>query len=54
MGWAVRLLIVGAIAFTSAEWLYGSRGPDSGAIQFVLYGLVGFIPATVRRSCRTG
>src|ERR1700682_235050 len=41
-----RMLIVGAIAFTAAELLYGSRGPDSGVIQFVLYGLVGFVPAT--------
>jgi Family of unknown function (DUF5413) len=47
IGWAVRLLIVGAIAFAAAELMYGSRGPDSGALQFILYGLVGFIPATV-------
>jgi hypothetical protein len=25
--------------------LYGSRGPDAGAQQFVLYGLVGLVPA---------
>jgi hypothetical protein len=42
-----RMLILGAIAFGAGELLYGSRGPDSGALQFVLYGLVGFIPATV-------
>jgi hypothetical protein len=42
-----RMLILGVIAFFAAEFLYGSRGPDSGATQFVLYGLVGFIPATV-------
>lgn len=42
-----RMLILGAIAFAAAEMLYGSRGPDSGALQFILYGLVGFIPATV-------
>ena len=42
-----RMLIVGALAFVAAEWLYGSRGSDSGPLQFVLYGLVGFIPATV-------
>ena len=42
-----RMLIVGAIAFTAAELLYGSRGPDSGVVQFVLYGLVGFVPGTV-------
>ena len=43
----VRMLIVGLIAFAAAELLYGSRGPDSGITQFILYGLVGFIPATV-------
>jgi hypothetical protein len=47
IGWVVRVLIVGAIAFTATELLYGSRGPDSGALQFILYGLVGFIPATI-------
>jgi hypothetical protein len=43
----VRMLGVGAIAFFAAEFLYGSRGADTGAIQFILYGLVGFVPATV-------
>jgi Family of unknown function (DUF5413) len=43
----VRMLIVGAIAFTAAEFLYGSRGPDSGVAQFILYGLVGLVPGTV-------
>ena len=43
----VRMLIVGALAFVVAELLYGSRGPDSGALQFILYGLVGFVPGTV-------
>ena len=47
IGWRGRLLIVGAIAFIAAELLYGSRGPDSGAVQFILYGLVGLIPATL-------
>jgi len=41
------MLIVGATAFMAAELLYGSRGPDSGATQFILYGLVGFVPATI-------
>lgn len=41
----LRMLIAGAVGFTFAEFLYGSRGPDSGAMQFVLYGLVGLIPA---------
>jgi Family of unknown function (DUF5413) len=43
----LRMLIIGVLAFIGAEFLYGSRGSDSGALQFVLYGLVGFIPATV-------
>jgi uncharacterized membrane protein YeaQ/YmgE (transglycosylase-associated protein family) len=43
----VRMLIVGALAFVAAELLYGSRGSDSGVIQFILYGLVGFVPATI-------
>ena len=43
----IRMLLVGAIAFALAELMYGSRGPDSGALQFVMYGLVGFIPGTV-------
>ncbi len=47
IGPVARMLIVGALAFVAAELLYGSRGPDSGATQFILYGLVGFIPATV-------
>jgi Family of unknown function (DUF5413) len=47
LGPVARMLIVGALAFAAAELLYGSRGPDSGATQFILYGLVGFIPTTI-------
>ena len=43
----IRMLIVGAIAFVVAAFMYGSRGSDNGALQFVLYGLVGFVPAVV-------
>ena len=43
----VRMLIVGLIAFAASELLYGSRGPDSGVLQFVLYGLVGLVPGAV-------
>jgi hypothetical protein len=43
----LRMLIVGALGFFAAELLYGSRGPDSGTVQFILYGLVGFVPATL-------
>jgi hypothetical protein len=44
---ALRVLLVGCIAFAAAEVTYGSRGPDSGLLQFIMYGLVGFIPATL-------
>ena len=37
----VRMLIVGA-ALT-----YASHGSESGAVQFILYGLVGFIPGVI-------
>ena len=42
-----RMLIIGALAFAASELLYGSRGPDSGAVQFILYGLVGLVPGLV-------
>ena len=44
---AFRVLLLGCIAFAAAELTYGSRGPDSGLLQFIMYGLVGFIPATL-------
>jgi len=47
IGPVLRMLIVGAIAFAATEFFYGSRGQDSGPLQFVLYGLVGFIPGAV-------
>ena len=40
----VRMLMVGVVAFAAATLLYSSRGPDSGAVQFFLYGLVGLVP----------
>ena len=47
IGPALRVVIVALIGFASAELLYGSRGPDSGLLQFVLYGLVGFVPGAI-------
>jgi uncharacterized protein DUF5413 len=47
IGPVARMLLVGAIAFIATEFLYGSRGSDSGVMQFILYGLVGFVPATL-------
>ena len=47
IGPPARFLIVGVIGFAATELLYGSRGPDSGILQFVLYGLVGFVGGAV-------
>lgn len=47
IGPVLRLLIVGAAAFVAATLLYSSRGPESGLVQFILYGLVGFVPAVL-------
>ena len=43
----LRMLIVGVIGFAAYELLYGSRGPDTGAMQFILYGLVGMVPTMI-------
>jgi uncharacterized membrane protein YeaQ/YmgE (transglycosylase-associated protein family) len=40
-----RILIVGVIGFAASSLLYGSRGPDTGVVQFLLYGIVGMVPA---------
>jgi uncharacterized membrane protein YeaQ/YmgE (transglycosylase-associated protein family) len=47
IGPLLRAVLVGVIAFIAAELLYGSRGSDTGAVQFILYGLVGLIPGMV-------
>ncbi len=43
----LRICLVGVIAFVLAAFSYGSRGGDSGAVQFILYGLVGLIPSVI-------
>jgi hypothetical protein len=47
IGPVLRMLLVGGIAFVLASLNYASHGADSGSLQFILYGLVGFIPATI-------
>ncbi len=42
---AVRMLIVAGIGFAASSLLYGSRGPDTGVTQFLLFGIVGMAPA---------
>ena len=44
INWVVRMLIIVVLSFVATELLYGSRGADSGAVQFILYGLVGLVP----------
>ena len=43
----LRAVIMACLGFVLAELLYGSRGPDSGALQFFLYGIVGLVPAGI-------
>jgi uncharacterized membrane protein YeaQ/YmgE (transglycosylase-associated protein family) len=43
----VRMLIVGVIAFAMALLIYGGQRTDSGALQFILFGLPGLVPAMV-------
>src|SRR3978361_2364246 len=45
IGAVVRMLIIGAIGFVTAGFIYGGRGAEMGAEQFFLYGLVGLVPA---------
>jgi hypothetical protein len=45
IGPVIRMLIVGALSFFAAAFLYSGKGADSGATQYVLYGLVGLVPA---------
>ncbi|KRR16044.1 hypothetical protein CQ14_23625 [Bradyrhizobium lablabi] len=47
ISFVVRLLLVAVIGFAASSLLYGSRGPDTGVVQFLLYGLVGMVPATL-------
>jgi hypothetical protein len=47
IGPVVRVLLVGLFAFIATMLTYGSRGSDSGLLQLVLYGLVGFVPAVI-------
>jgi uncharacterized membrane protein YuzA (DUF378 family) len=45
IGAGLRMLMIGAVAFFAAAFLYGGKGAESGVVQFILYGLVGLIPA---------
>lgn len=43
---ALRMLLTGLVAFAATAVLYGTLGTETGFKHYVLYGLVGFIPAT--------
>jgi hypothetical protein len=45
IGWVARMLIVGGIAFGMAQLIYGGQRLEPGAVQFILYGLPGLVPA---------
>ena len=45
ISWVVRMVLIGVLGFFAAELYFGSRAWDSGAVQFILYGLVGLVPA---------
>jgi len=47
IGPGLRVVLVGSIAFLATAFMYGNRGADAGVLQFVLYGLVGLVPATL-------
>lgn len=47
IGPVLRMLLVGLFAFGLTALTYSSRGADSGAVQLILYGLVGFVPSVI-------
>src|SRR3954464_13159491 len=44
IGWVTRMIIISALSFVVTGLLYGSRGPDTVSVQFILYGLGGLVP----------
>ncbi len=47
IGWVVRVLIVGVLAFAASELIYGGQRTEPGALQIILFGLPGLVPAMV-------
>ena len=46
IGPGLRVVLVGLVGF-GAALLYSSRGPGSGLLPYLSYGLVGFVPAVL-------
>jgi hypothetical protein len=44
---AVRMVLTGMAAFAATAVLYGTLGTETGLKHYLLYGLVGFVPATI-------
>ncbi len=44
---ALRMLLTGLVAFVATAILYGTLGTETGLKHYLLYGLVGFVPATI-------
>ncbi|MBI5321131.1 DUF5413 family protein [Bradyrhizobium sp.] len=44
IGPSVRIVLVGLVGFTAAV-IYSARGPGSGILPYLLYGMVGLVPA---------
>lgn len=47
IGPTLRMLLTGLVAFAATAVLYGTLGTETGFKHYALYGLVGFIPATI-------
>ena len=43
----LRMVLTGLVAFAATAILYGTLGTETGFKHYLLYGLVGFIPATI-------
>lgn len=42
-----RMLLTGAFGFAATTLLYGTLGSETSVEHYALYGLVGFVPATL-------
>ena len=47
IGPVLRMVLTGLVAFVATAILYGTLGTETGLKHYLLYGLVGFIPATI-------
>lgn len=47
IGPVLRMVLTGLVAFVATAILYGTLCTETGLKHYVLYGLVGFVPATI-------